>query len=157
MWVALNVFRFQQTIKMWHNHRKEQTCTRSVSCAKCKFRFQKTIKTWHDHRKMSHMSTIRNRYYLVTELWAIYRCWYENNMKTEELGLFICQYLKNNICDIASFPLITPEIKPVATKPGTSRIEISRFKTMIRRYNLRVWCFCNPWELYLQHFTNPKR
>ena len=33
------------------------------------------------------------------ELWAIYRFW--NNIKTKEnFYLFLCQYLKNDICDI---------------------------------------------------------
>ena len=41
--------------------------------------------------------------YLVTELWAIYQCWKQS--KTKELRPFLCQYLKNTVCDIGLIPL----------------------------------------------------
>ena len=45
----------------------------------------------------------------VTELWAIYKCW--KQYKTKQFELFLCQYLKNNICVTSdSFLLIMSHI-----------------------------------------------
>ena len=41
--------------------------------------------------------------YLVTEFWAIYQ--YLKQYKTKEFDLFLCLYLKNDICDIWLIPL----------------------------------------------------
>ena len=82
--------------------------------------------TWHKSGEMGHMSKIFNfdiftqrsgdlkmLYfdansiiigYLVTELWAIYQHW--KKYKIKEFELFLCQYLKNNICDIRHIPLL---------------------------------------------------
>ena len=34
----------------------------------------------------------------MSELWTIYQCW--KQYETKEFELFLCQYLKNNICKI---------------------------------------------------------
>ena len=47
-------------------------------------------------------SHIRNGY-LLTVLWAFHQCW--KQYKAKEFELFLCQYLKNNICDVWLIPL----------------------------------------------------
>ena len=52
--------------------------------------------------KCWYANPIQNRY-LVTELWAFYHCW--KQYKTKGFEIFLCQYLKNYICDIQLIPL----------------------------------------------------